>query len=217
MSEVIQHPSHVAVWQDAADGKPVDWDSIFRGYAAAVDWPAASFYKQLMEKYPQAKVLLTARSFDQWYPSVRESIYMPRHSWRWGWLILGIFPLRFIPRWLNMTTGLVWEGTFQNRFEDKEFARKVYEDHVAEVKRIVPPQRLLVWSVTEGWEPLCKFLDKPVPNVPFPRVNDRAALQRRMLIVNIIGYIWGGLWLVGTALAARYAYHRWGGQLLGRF
>ena len=36
----------------------------------------------------------------------------------------------------------------------------------------MPPERLLVYEVKEGWEPLCRFLGVPVPQTPFPHVND---------------------------------------------
>jgi Sulfotransferase domain len=79
-----------------------------------------------------------------------------------------------------MTKSLIWQGTFGGRFEDKQHALAVFERHNQDVIRRVPADRLLVYEVKEGWEPLCRFLDVPVPaGKPFPRLNDTAEFQRR--------------------------------------
>ena len=75
MSEVFAHPEHVELWRAAAQGKEVDWEQIFGGYRATVDWPACSFYGELMEKYPDAKVILTVRDPQRWYESAYNTIY----------------------------------------------------------------------------------------------------------------------------------------------
>jgi hypothetical protein len=74
---------------------------------------------------------------------------------------------------IPMINRLIWEGTFQRRFEDKDYAISVFNRHNEEVKNYVPPEKLLVYSVKEGWEPLCAFLGVPVPDMPFPHLNDR--------------------------------------------
>jgi hypothetical protein len=71
MSEVFENPEHVELWENAARGKPVDWEELFRGYRATVDWPGAAFYEELMERYPDAKVILTVRNPERWYESAR--------------------------------------------------------------------------------------------------------------------------------------------------
>jgi hypothetical protein len=53
----------------------VNGEDLFRGYRAAVDWPAAAFYEELMERYPEAKIILTVRDPDKWYESARSTIY----------------------------------------------------------------------------------------------------------------------------------------------
>jgi hypothetical protein len=55
------------------------------------------------------------------------------------------------------------------------------ERHNEEVKRTVPAERLLVWTASEGWEPLCEFLELPVPEMPFPHVNDRTEFLNRVV------------------------------------
>src|SRR5579884_3535914 len=77
MIEVFQHPDHLLQWEAATRGEAIDWRKLLEGYQAAVDWPACSFYKQLMEIYPDAKVLLTVRDPEKWYESVISTIYQP--------------------------------------------------------------------------------------------------------------------------------------------
>lgn len=177
MIEVFQNPSHISLWHDIAQGKPADWKEIFQGYQATVDWPACEFYKELMEVYPDAKVLLSIRDPERWYESVRETIYQLNGT-------LPFWARWFLPKFFRlgeMTDALIWKGRFLGRFEDKAYALSVFNQHIEEVKRVVPPERLLVFDVREGWEPLCRFLGVPVPEgKEFPRLNDKAEMQRRM-------------------------------------
>ena len=72
-----------------------------------------------------------------------------------------------------MVNALVWNGTFGGRFRDKDHAIAVYHRHVEEVRRRVPADKLLVFDVKEGWEPLCRFLGVPIPGgIPFPHLNE---------------------------------------------
>lgn len=141
--------------------KVVDWDMVYGKYKAAVDFPTCCFYKQLLVKYPEAKVILTIRNPEKWYESVRKSIYAIRD------------PNSQIPM-MKMAEELVWNGIFQGNFHDKQFAIKVYNDHIEEVKRTVPENRLLVFDTKQGWEPLCKFLNASLQTSPFPLVKDKA-------------------------------------------
>jgi hypothetical protein len=136
-----------------------------------VDWPACSFYAPLMEVYPEARVLLTVRDPQMWYESVLNTIYPTSLEEAEG-------PEERAH--LRMTDTLIWQGTFDGRFADRQHAIAVFERHNREVERRVPADRLLVYAVKRGWEPLCRFLDVPVPeDTPFPRLNDTAEFQRR--------------------------------------
>jgi hypothetical protein len=67
---------------------------------------------------------------------------------------------------------IVFKGLFDGRFTDKQHALAVYQHHYNEVIKTVPPPQLLVYSIKEGWEPLCTFLEVPVPpDEPFPHAN----------------------------------------------
>jgi sulfotransferase family protein len=186
MVEVFSHPKHLAVWEAAAFGRPVDWHEIFDHYPASVDWPACAFYEPLMQLYPDAKVLLTVRDSDKWYESVRETIYRlsQRGKGLRGAAMNALFSVASLirpslKRQIRMVRKLIWEDTFNNRFEDRAYAIGVYEQHNERVKTSVPAHRLLVFDVKQGWEPLCTFMGIEVPkDTPFPHLNDRASFGR---------------------------------------
>lgn len=178
MREVLEHPRHVPTWIAAGEGRAVDWDKLFEGYQAIVDWPGCTFYQELMQRYPDAKVLLSVRDPEKWYASALNTIYRLHRT----------FPLplmaKLIPamrRQFKMANLIIWDGTFHGRFTDKQHAIDVFNRHNEEVRRVVPPERLLVYDVKQGWEPLCRFLGVPVPqDKPFPHLNETAEFQQRI-------------------------------------
>jgi hypothetical protein len=175
MTEVFAHPEHVPRWRDAAEGRPVDWDAVFAGYRATVDWPACAFWRALVARWPDAKVILTVRDPARWYESVSKTIAVAMQ--------------RELPpeapesarAHMAMVRRLVLEATFDGRFEDRGHALAVYEAHNEAVRRALPGERLLVYEVSEGWEPLCRFLGRPVPEAPFPKVNSTDEFRARFL------------------------------------
>ncbi|HEX2742264.1 MAG TPA: sulfotransferase [Rubrobacter sp.] len=193
MTEVFAHPEHADFWKAAWRGDNVDWEGVLGGYEAAVDWPACTFYRELMQRYPEAKVLLSVRDPEPWYKSTRGTIYelsmlvekstLPR-------LIFGAISLLIFGGFAGgrsgMANDIIWQGTFDGRFEDKDYAIEVFERHNEEVKRSVPPSRLLVYDVREGWGPLCEFLGVDEPEEPFPRLNDTAQMRRGMLTIRAL-------------------------------
>jgi hypothetical protein len=206
MTEVLAHLDDARVWDDAGRGEPVAWDKLFAGYQATVDWPGCSFYRELLRQYPEAKVILTVRDPERWYESALRTIYYVRHAFpAWSGLIFP--PMRGFRRMLDR---IVWEGTFQGRFEDRSFAIEVFNRHNEQVRRDVPADRLLVYEVRDGWGPLCAFLGVPVPEgKPFPHLNDaaefRARIRRGARAVRAIGYAVLGLAaLVVLVVAIRF-------------
>jgi hypothetical protein len=193
MTEVFANPEHAEFWRAAWRGEPVHWDRILGGYEATVDWPACTFYAELMERYPEAKVLLSVRDPERWYESTRSTIYelgristgspFSRLSFAFFFLLaFGTFNTGQGP----MTEEIVWGGTFDGKFEDKRHAIDVFNRHNEEVRRRVPQEQLLVYEVKEGWGPLCEFLGVEEPDTPFPRLNDAAEMRRRMVGVRAL-------------------------------
>jgi hypothetical protein len=177
MTEVFTKPHHVKLWDASAQGKPVDWEALFQGYQATVDWPGCNFYQEYLRLYPEAKVVLTVRDPQRWYDSVRQTIYPVKPPFP-AWM-LPCFP--GLRRFLLMVKRLIWEGVFQGRFDDRAHAIEVFNRHNEEVKRVVPKDQLLVFEVSQGWGPLCSFLGVPTPEgKPFPHLNDTAEFQARI-------------------------------------
>jgi hypothetical protein len=184
MSEVFTHPEHVELWRAAARGEPVEWEQIFGGYRATVDWPACSFYGELMEKYPDAKVILTVRDPQRWYESAYNTIYTMTRAASSSpifYVASLVMPrAKGMKRARQMIEEIVWERDLEGRFEDREYAIETFERHNEEVEQSVPTDKLLVYEVKEGWGPLCEFLGVEVPEEPFPHLNDSAVFQRRI-------------------------------------
>jgi hypothetical protein len=188
LSEVFRNQEHVRVWEaaDADTGEGVDWEQFLAGYGVAVDWPACSFYEELMEAFPEAPVILTVRDPGQWYESTRSTIHVLRRLTRGPLPIRAAFALAepFAPGVtgaVRLAERLVWENTFEGRFEDRDYAIGVFERHNEEVRLTVPQERLLVFDVREGWAPLCEFLGLEVPDEPFPHLNEAREMRRRLV------------------------------------
>lgn len=187
MTEVVKNVDHVDVWEAAERGEPVDWHTFFAEYEAGVDIPVAFHYEALMDAFPDAKLILTTRDSQRWYDSFRNSIYELHHATppRWFTWINPSFK-----RFIGWTQGLMWDRTFDGKFiSEPDYAMRVFEAHNERVKAAVPADRLLIFSVKEGWEPLCTFLNVPIPDTPFPHANDRKQMQRMVQgfrILNIL-------------------------------
>ncbi|MER7016196.1 sulfotransferase family protein [Saccharopolyspora sp. NPDC000359] len=169
MFEVIAQPERVRDWTRALDGEISDWETVLGGFASTVDWPGCTFWCELVEAYPEAKVLLTVRDPQKWYDSVHSTIYQfvqqePSDD---------AFDVQLRP----MVERMIWNGTFGGRFDDREHAIAVFEQHNAAVRAAVPADRLLTYQVGEGWQPLCDFLGVPVPEEDFPHVNDAGSIR----------------------------------------
>ncbi len=174
MFEVIERPDHIQMWHRLAFGGSIDWDLLFKDFNSVVDWPAARYWRELAEHFPDARVILSLRDPEAWYRSVTETIYqglrMPVTD--------RLPPSR--RRQMEMARKIVLEDTFDGRFEDKAHAIEVYNRHNQQVQRAIPSPRLLVFDAKQGWEPLCRFLGVAVPDEPFPHLNDTASIQARM-------------------------------------
>jgi hypothetical protein len=164
MTEVFQHPDHVGAWLQGTRGEPMDWDAIYQGYRATVDWPGCNFWELELKHYPQAKVILSQRDPKRWYQSVMNTIYPASIAARES-----ADPA--VQPWADMVFELIWEGTFHGRIEDEGHAIDVYLAHNDYVRRQTPEDQLLEFEASDGWAPLCGFLGRPVPDSPFPQVN----------------------------------------------
>jgi hypothetical protein len=192
MQEVAKSRAQVGFWQRLADGREVDWDEVFEGFQSSCDWPSCTYWQELSERYPEAKIILSVRDEERWYDSAMQTIYPATHLLP-GWLQALVPPLGRLNRMIRAT---VWDGTFDGRFDDREHALRIYRDHNADVVAKVPAERLLVFEARDGWEPLCRFLGVPVPDSAYPHLNDAAQIRRLIAGARIAA------WVVPVALLA---------------
>lgn len=194
MEALFANRHQVPTWQAAARGEPVDWVAFLDGWDAAVDFPAAFYWRELAAAFPDAKVILTVRDPARWYESFASTI-LPMNV---------RFPERHVVPYLPMINmpWLVTRHPLMRRIIDATPAEaaRLFEEANAEVVRAIPADRLLVYEVAQGWEPLCTFLGLPVPDAPFPRVNDAQTFRRRTNVVSAIS--WTVLLAPVVALAA---------------
>ena len=165
MVEVFANPGQMGFWRRAAEGEVLDWEEIFGTYVSSVDWPSAHFYKELADRYPDARVILSRRDPERWFESMSETILKAMQRMQAEDSADPASPGRF-------AEFIIARNTFAYDFS-KENVLAAFERHTAEVVRSIPPERLLVFEAAQGWEPLCAFLGVPVPQTPFPRTNSR--------------------------------------------
>ena len=186
----VQNHWECILWREAIDAKwankgkawtPEDFDQIIGDYSAATDYPCAAFAAELIEAYPEAKVILNTRPYQDWEKSYRKAIQEP---------LLENIILKFLmwPDWEGRMEYKLWIPFFRNVCGG-DFRRnswRMYHDHNALVRGAATapgrdPSMYLEWSPKDGWEPLCKFLGKPVPSEPFPCGNSAKELLDRIV------------------------------------
>lgn len=177
MVDLFERPEQARAFIAAANGAEVDFAELFSGYRAAVDWPAVYFWRELLERFPNAKAILTTRDDDSWYESMKKTIFLAHER-------IGRHAEVPPGTVLAMNRRLVGEGTFDWRFEDRDYVVGVHRAHLAAVRATVAPERLFELDVREGWEPLCRALGVPVPEEPFPRANSTEDFLARMTRVE---------------------------------
>lgn len=186
MEEVIKNPGEVSTWERASRGEAVDWKAFMSRWGSSCDFPSAMYYRELMAAFPDAKVILTVRDAGSWYASMSETI-VP---------VFRRFPNRYVMPFLPFLGSPIRtmratriKADLIDRFDDRARVEKAFDEHVAEVKRVVPAERLLVFEPKQGWAPLCAFLGVPAPSEPFPRVNDTAEFKRRVVAATVVSWI----------------------------
>ncbi len=168
MLEVFAHPDEVPVWTDAIDGKAIDWGDLMKDYTAQVDWPGASFWPELSAANPNALVILSTRDPDAWFTSCSNTIFagievMAEQGNEWMAAMMRLFGDRF-----------------SDKIGDRAAMTDAFQRHNEAVRAGVPNERLLEWTASDGWEPICERLGVPVPEAPFPKVNSTAEFREML-------------------------------------
>jgi hypothetical protein len=168
MHEIVTHPEQVAHWQAIAAGQPVDWNDVFAGYQSQVDWPGAHVWRDLSAAFPEAKIIHTLRPAETWWNSYAKTI---------GKLISTYKQIPLPPHVtaiLDVWNRMVGDTVFSGRPADRDTCIAAFNRNTQQVRDTIPADRLLVFDVAEGWEPLCRFLGVAVPAGAFPHHNLRA-------------------------------------------
>lgn len=211
MQEVIlnkDNKSHLDFWRRVANTPPGtqhNWETAFAKYRATVDNPACCVWQELMQAYPEAKVLLTLhpRGPEAWYESTIDTIYFTENVWQFK-VLEWLTP--FGRKFGDMSRKLIWTRMLRGTMDDKARAVARYKAHIEEVRAAVPPERLLVFEVSQGWQPLCDFLGVPVPDEPFPNLNDRASIKKTIAGIMKGAYVVLGLYIAAALLAVLALY-----------
>jgi hypothetical protein len=183
MVNVLMDLDLVPQWRAAYEGN-ADWEQIFNGFDSTVDWPGSYYYRELIEVYPDAKVLLSTRDGEKWARSMRDTIWPVLY----GDDLQGRFAAArelVDPKWFAYAEMMrdMWSrsGLLRGKETTDEWMAAAIGHYEEQVRRDVPSDRLLVWSVGDGWEPLCEFLEVPVPDTPFPHLNDSKEFADRII------------------------------------
>lgn len=184
MMELFQHPEGLIYFQKAERGEAVDWDKLFEGYKSAVDYPVARYYKQLIAAYPNAKIIHTVRDAESWYQSAIETIFWATKP-SFGRMLKLLIKMPFSSTIRKRLPILKYDGQmvdsiFGKDLKNKEEVIKRYNAINEETLNYIPKDRSLVYEVKQGWEPLCNFLNVPVPATPFPKSNVRDEFKVRV-------------------------------------
>jgi len=167
--------NNTPMWIEAAKTPATyDYSKIFdaQGFTATVDFPASTFFVELLARYPDAQVVLSVRSPESWAKSVLDTIWsaegLERHPVVkkddvWG-------PFQEMCELYRAR--MLGDAADKINIDDPAELAKAFEAWNAKVKETVPTGKLLIFEAKDGWGPLCKFLGKPIPSEPYPNVND---------------------------------------------
>ena len=188
MWEVLKRKSDISFWCKVADNEPHDFQEVLSGYCCTLDFPASKYWWELQQCYPDAKVILTIRTSESWFNSCVETVFtgVPDSPYQ-----------TFGQRVLNwISPSHIWFGKWVMRLNNENFLNGDYskkncmssfEKWNENVIKSCPANNLLVFRVSDGWEPLCEFLQLPVPDVPFPHENDTASFKKMLRQNNFLG------------------------------
>ena len=163
MVEVNEH-DHKHEWLKAHRGESINWDVLFKGFKASVDWPSCNLWREQLDHFADAKIILSVRDADCWYESIMNTIYPYSKQ-----LLKSEDPqLRYSGK---RAFEIIWDRIFDGRLNEREYVIDIFNQHNRSVINETPPDKLLVFEAKDGWEPLCEFLRVPIPNTHYPHTN----------------------------------------------
>ncbi|MCF8248026.1 MAG: hypothetical protein K9J37_16800 [Saprospiraceae bacterium] len=189
MKELLMAPDNLHHWTTLRDTGSTDWDKLYDGYQATVDFPCCPWYNEHMAQYPDAKVIFTTRPFEGWYKSVSSTIWkagpqtLPQKLGMMVKLLLNP-RLRKVIKCVKFSKTSIFGGLMHGEFADKAAAEKHFNQWREDVVASVPADKLLIFEVKDGWGPLCKFLGVPEPSEPIPHLNKKENFHQ--MLVNLM-------------------------------
>jgi Sulfotransferase domain len=175
--DIFRRPTLIRPLLGAIESGSADWDEVLAGYQSFVGGPTSTRWREIAEYYPEAKVIHTVRDPDRWLGSMRTTLFKRRERFhslpgRAAIALSSVLGTDLAPmvRLIQMT--LESQALPSPADRTPERAVEVFKAHTDEVAATIPADRLLIFDVRAGWEPLCAFLGVPVPEEPFPRRND---------------------------------------------
>jgi hypothetical protein len=192
MREVLTNPKDLALWQEAINvtliqprdrpqaqrymdpyGVP-EFDKLLADHDVVMDLPGCVFAKELVEAYPDAKVILTTRDYADWEKSMQDSLWC-FCTWRVFALVRYLNVSQMAP--LMHLMHAAFRAHNGNAYGGPQ-AKAAYEHHYDTVRSIVPKSRLLEMNPDESdWAPLCTFLDRKVPEGAFPKAKEDRTMR----------------------------------------
>ena len=174
--DLVANPNDLKYWIELEETGSTDFDSLFKNYRATVDFPGYPYYKILLKKYPDAKVILTKRNSDAWYQSTYDTIWQagpqsfPAKITLLGKMLLNS-RLKNKMNCIKFMRKIYLSNQFDDQFGTPAVAKNTFTNHIKEVSQYVPKEQLLIYEVADGWQPLCNFLGLDIPEVEFPHLN----------------------------------------------
>ncbi|MDA0822552.1 MAG: sulfotransferase family protein [Proteobacteria bacterium] len=165
MVEVNSNVAQRDLWRAIAAGEDANWDLAFAGYRSCVDWPSAFYWRELSDYFPNAKIILTVRDAEKWYESVSHTIFPSLQS--------SSDPA-------SVGVKLIAQRVFGGILNDKQHALDIYAKNIRNVQAAFDHDRLVTYKIGDGWEPLCRFLNVPVPTREFPQSNSTEEFNQRV-------------------------------------
>ncbi|MCJ1321788.1 hypothetical protein MMC15_007133 [Xylographa vitiligo] len=190
MTTAMKNPKDCDMWTQAFNAKfhnkgqmltRKEWDQLLGDCDACIDVPIAAFMPELIEAYPNAKVIVSMRDPDKWYTSLMATV--GKRSFNLKLLFLGLCDHFFLSRF-NPCARSMMTGMYGNDLKDAEYVKKRYLEFHEEVRQLVPEHKRLEYHLGDGWEPLCKFLGKDVPKTEFPFINESREYGERVKLIE---------------------------------
>lgn len=237
MSTAVSRTRDLAMWADAAEAKftpakrpdlqpftVTEWDQLLGAFRATTDSPGCFFAVELMDAYPDAKVVLVERDVDKWFASFSTTVMAvqwPSFGLQCVLRLLHYQYGRLMDPYLRLSRA-VWMAN--SRDEQAATAKEIYKAHYAEVRAKAKPGNLLEYKLGDGWEPLCAFLGVPVPDMPFPNVNDSqmfhdigsTAIKKGLWTLFTSAAVFGGSVAAVAAVAVNFGVGEWVSSHLSR-